>query len=129
MYTHKLTHRPDTNTYHDTCQMHTNTRSVQHTGIRPAYKYWNVSWYVLVCIVQVFGMYYIMIPVNTSKYINTYQYLQDIPFSIHTNISEYVPINAIHTIHTNAYQYRSVLSNTYKYRQIQTNTYQYLKYI
>ena len=118
----------------------------------PAYK----CWYVLVCIgmycasiCQLFGMYYVMVPVNTSKY--TYQYVQYknglcndtsqyqqiyIPictiqaiFSIPTNISEYVQILAIHSIHTNAYQYRSVLSNTYQYRHIQTNTYQYLQYI
>ena len=30
----------------------------------------HVSWYVLICVVQVFGMYYVMIRVNTSKYIN-----------------------------------------------------------
>ena len=36
-----------TNTY----QIHSKTRSVQHTGFHPAYMYWHVSWYV--CI----GMY------------------------------------------------------------------------
>ena len=108
------------------CQIHTKTTSrlVQHTGFRPAYKYWHVSWYVLVCIMQVFGVYYVMILVKLA--ILTI-------FPIHTNTSEYVQKHAIHTIHTNAYQYRSVLtiwvSNTYKYRQILTNTYQYLQYI
>ena len=104
------------------CQIHTKTTSrlVQHTGFRPAYKYWHVSWYVLVCIMQVFGVYYVMILVKLA--ILTI-------FPIHTNTSEYVQKHAIHTIHTNAYQYRSVLSNTYQYRHIQTNTYQYLQYI
>ena len=75
-----------TKTYHYTCQIHTNKRLVQHTGFRPAYKYWHVSWYVLVCIVQKFGMYYVMILVNSSKYINTYQYVKYIPFFL------YIPI-------------------------------------
>ena len=39
--------------------------------------------YVLVCIVQVFGMNYVMISVNTSKYINTYHNVQYIPFFLH----------------------------------------------
>ena len=42
------------------------------------------------------------------------------------NTSEYVQIHAIHTIHTNAYQYRSVLSNTYQYSLIQIHTYKYI---
>ena len=105
-----------TNTYHDTCQIHTNTRSVQHTGFRPAYKYWHVSWYVLVCIVQVFGMYYVMIPVNTSKYINTYQYVQYILFfqyiSILVNMFKYMQY----------IPYIPMLTNTGQYCQIHTNT-------
>ena len=39
--------------------------------------------YVLVCSVQVFGMNYVMISVNTSKYINTYHNVQYIPFFLH----------------------------------------------
>ena len=35
-------------------------------------------------------------------------------------------MHIIHTMHTNTYQYTSVLTNAYKYTQIQTNTYQYL---
>ena len=64
------------------------------------------------------------ISIHTNMY-NTYN------FPIHTNTSQYVQINAIHTIHTNAFQYRSVLSNTYQYRHVQTNTYQswYAQYI
>ena len=121
-----------TNTYHNTCQIHDNlnTWSVQHTGFHPAYKYWHVSLYVLVCIVQVFGMYYVMIPVNTSKYINTYQYVQYIPFFLYiqvlVNMFKYIQYIQYNTI---LYQYRSALSNTYQYRHIQTNTYQYTQYI
>ena len=36
-----------TNTYHDTCQIHTNTRLVQHSGFCPAYKYHGMYWFVL----------------------------------------------------------------------------------
>ena len=104
------------NTYHDTCQIHTNTVSVQHTGFRPAYKYWHVSWYVLVCIVQVFGMYYVMILVNTSKYINTYQYVHYLPFfqyiSILVNMFKYMQY----------IPYIPMLTNTGQYCQIHTNT-------
>ena len=95
-----------------------------------ALKYWHVSLYVLVCIVQVFGMYYVMIPVNTSKYINTYQYVQYIPFFLYiqvlVNMFKYIQYIQYNTI---LYQYRSALSNTYQYRHIQTNTYQYTQYI
>ena len=40
--------------------------SVQHTGFRPAYKYWHVFWYVLVCIKYVLGMYSNTIHVDSS---------------------------------------------------------------
>ena len=40
--------------------------SVQHTGFRPAYKYWHVFWYVLVCIKYVLGMYSNTIHVDSN---------------------------------------------------------------
>ena len=116
-----------TNTYHNTCQIHTNTRSVQHTGFHPAYKYWHVSWYVLVCIVQVFGMYYVMILVNTSKYINTYQYVQYIPFFLYipilVNMFKYMQYIPYIPMLTNTGQYFQIHTNADIYRQIPTNTY------
>ena len=122
-----------TNTYHNTCQIHTNTRSVQHTGFHPAYKYWHVSWYVLVCIVQVFGMYYVMIPVNTSKYINTYQYVQYIPFFLYipilVNMFKYIQYIPYIQMLTNTGQDSLKHTNTYIYRQIPTNTYNTCNYL
>ena len=70
---------------------------------------------------------------DTSQYWQIYQYMPicaiHTSFPIHTNTSGYVQINAIHAIHTNAYQYTSVLSNACQYRHLQTNTYQYIQYI
>ena len=92
---------------------------------------------------------------NTYQYrhiqINTYWYIQYISSLLtkHTNIDQDIPYMPIHTntsntdqfrskntstylyivictIHTYAYQFRSVLSKTYQYRHIQINTYQYV---
>ena len=111
-----------TNTYHDTCQIHTNTVSVQHTGFRPAYKNWHVSWYVLACILQVFGMYYVMILVNTSKYINTYQYVHYLPAYKYWHVSWYVLVCIVQVF---GMYYVMILVNTNKY----INTYQYVHYL
>ena len=139
------------------CQIHTKTTSrlVQHTGFRPAYKYWHVSWYVLVCIMQVFGVYYVMIlvklailtifPIHTntsicSKTCNTYHTYQCVPIQvsthnlslkyiqIQTNTDKYLPILTIHII---TYQYRPVHQYIpyIQYRSIHTNTYHYIHYV
>ena len=88
---------------------------------------------VLACILVCTGMYCHVLCNDTSQYKQIYQCIPlctiHTIFPVHTNTSEYVQIDAIHIIHTNAYQYRSVLSNTYQYRHIQTNTYKYLQYI
>ena len=59
-------------------------------------------------------MYYVMILVNTSKYINTYQYVQYIPFFLYIPIlvnmfkyMQYIPYN------TNPDIYRQTPTNTY----------------
>ena len=106
------------NTYRDTYQIHTNTGSVNDTGLSP-----HVN--VLACIVVCIGMYCEMVPGRTSKCINTYHNVQYIHMivSVHTNTSRHILILAIHTIHTNAYQYRQTSINTDTSR-VQTNTYQ-----
>ena len=121
-----------------TYQIHANT----YLYLGPAYKYWHVSWYI----VQVFGMYYLMMTGNSSKYINTYQYVQYIPFFLYIPIlvnmfkyMQYIPYIPMLTntgqyfqIHTNADIYRQIPTNTYNtyyYLLIQTSTYHTFQYI
>ena len=65
-----------------------------------------------------------MVPVNTSKYINTYQYVQSFHFS-YTYQYQQICSNTCNTYHT--YQCFPIQVSTLKF--IQTNTYQYLQYI
>ena len=60
-------------------------------------------------------MYYVMIPVNTSKYINTYQNVQYIPFFL------YIPILENMFKYMQYIPYIPMLTNTGQYSQTHTN--------
>ena len=72
-------------------------------------------------------MYYVMIPVNTSKIINTYQDVQYITFFLYIPIlvnmfkyMQYIPYIPYIPMLTNTGQYSQIHTNTDKYRQIPT---------
>ena len=86
---HAITYQIHTNTYQyipwympDTYQY----KICSAHGFSPSIQVLACILVCIACIEQVFGMYYVMIPVNTSKYINTYQYVQYIQFFL------YIPI-------------------------------------
>ena len=111
-----------------------------HTGFHTMHTFWHVLWRVItLCIVMycasVFGMYYEMIPVKNSRYINTCKIVQfrsthrnstiEVNTQMQTTTYKYLPIHVIHTIHSNVYQYLHIRTDTltHKCRQIPINTY------
>ena len=124
--------------------------SIQVFAPRAEDSYWHVFRYVLVCIMQVFSMYYEIIPVNCTQYQQLYQYtpqhaiqvnphnadqymqkqtnshycIQSIPIHTNIDIDQYISICLIHTIctiHTNT------TADAYQYLHISNvSTYQYI---
>ena len=85
--------------------------SIQVFAPRAEDSYWHVFRYVLVCIMQVFSMYYEIIPVSSTQYQQLYQY---------------TPQHAIQVNPHNADQYMQIQINSHYCIQsipIHTNTY------